>query len=78
MQQNVGSWGKSGSGKRTLDMTRLTRFGSRAADFAVMHDPAFNDVVGCSPGLASGTSSLQRADCICIRVQTVDIFAVKT
>src|SRR5208282_6524240 len=24
MQQNVGSWGKSGSGKRTLDMMRLT------------------------------------------------------
>jgi len=24
MQHNVGSWGKSGSGKRTLDMTRLT------------------------------------------------------
>ncbi len=56
----------------------MTRFGSRAADFAVMHNPAFDDVVGCSPGLASGTSSLQRADCICIRVQTVDIFAAKT
>jgi hypothetical protein len=27
LQQNVGSWGKSGSGKRTLDMTRLTHLG---------------------------------------------------
>jgi len=29
MQQNVGSWGKSGSGKRTLDMTRLTLTGTQ-------------------------------------------------
>ncbi len=37
MQQNVGSWGKSGSGKRTLDMTRMTQTGPRQVDFAVMH-----------------------------------------
>ena len=36
MQQNVGSWGKSRSGKCTLDMTRMTHSGSRLCVAAVV------------------------------------------
>jgi hypothetical protein len=45
-------WRESGHFQRTLEMSKLTRSGSRVGQNAVMHKTAFfNDVVGFDPQL---------------------------